>query len=154
MANTYFCNSWFGLGRGFSHYEDFYDEDLVVSVRETLRASALGRSLLSLAKLSEGGGRGRKTAAKINRDFLNWLSKNECGRPFFAFLNYFDAHSPYLVPEGYERRFGRRADTPAELALLQGWENRSKQNVPEREATLVSDAYDDCIGYLDDQIGA
>jgi len=154
VANTYFCNSWYGLGRGFSHYEDFYDEDLVVSVSETLRASALGRSLLSATKLSQGGGRGRKTAAKINRDFLDWLSQNEKGRPFFVFLNYFDAHSPYLVPDGYEPRFGRRAKTPEELALLQGWENRPKQNVPEREATLVSDAYDDCIGYLDDQIGA
>ena len=36
VANTYFCNSWFGLGRGFSHYEDFYDEERVVSVSETL----------------------------------------------------------------------------------------------------------------------
>ena len=39
VANTYFCNSWYGLGRGFTHYEDFYDEDLVVSVTETLRSS-------------------------------------------------------------------------------------------------------------------
>jgi arylsulfatase A-like enzyme len=109
---------------------------------------------LSLANLSQGGGRGRKTAAIINRDFLDWLSQKEKGRPFFVFLNYFDVHSPYLVPDGYEPRFGRRAKTPEELALLQGWENRPKQNVPEREATLVSDAYDDCIGYLDDQIGA
>ncbi len=69
------------------------------------------------------------------------------------FLNYFDAHSPYVVPEGCDRHFGRRAETPAELALLQDWENRPKQNVPESEATLVSDAYDDCIGYLDSQIG-
>ena len=153
VANTYFCNSWFGLGRGFSHYEDFYDEDLVVSVSETLRSSALGRSVVSLARLPLGGGRGRKTAAQINRDFLDWLSEKEDGRPFFAFLNYFDAHTPYIVPEGCDRHFGRRAETPAELALLQDWENRAKQNVPESEATLVSDAYDDCIGYLDSQIG-
>ncbi len=69
VANTYFCNSWFGLGRGFSHYEDFYDEDLVVSVSETLRSSALGRGVVRLARLPLGGGRGRKTAAQINRRF-------------------------------------------------------------------------------------
>ena len=51
VANTYFCNSWYGLARGFEHYEDFYDEDLVVSVTETLRCSALGRYLVSLMQL-------------------------------------------------------------------------------------------------------
>ena len=153
VANTYFCNSWYGLGRGFSHYEDFYDEDQVVSVSETLRSSTLGRGVVNLARLPLGGDRGRKTAAQINDDFLDWLSEQEKGRPFFAFLNYFDAHSPYIVPGGCDRHFGRRAETPAELALLQDWENRPKQNVPESEATLASDAYDDCIGYLDAQIG-
>ena len=153
VANTYFCNSWFGLGRGFSHYEDFYDEDLVVSVSETLRSSALGRSVVSLARLSVAGERRRKTAAQINHDFLDWFSEKDDGRPFFVFLNYFDAHSPYVVPEGCDRRFGRRAETPAEIALLHDWEQRSKQNVPESDAALVSDAYDDCIGYLDAQIG-
>ena len=153
VANTYFCNSWFGLGRGFSHYEDFYDEDLVVSVSETLRSSGLGRMLLSLARLPLGGERGRKTAAQINRDFLDWLSEKEDGRPFFAFLNYFDAHAPYIVADGSYRGIGRRVGRPAELALLRDWENRPKQNVPESDAALVRDAYDDCLGYLDLQIG-
>jgi len=152
VANTYFCNSWYGLGRGFAHYEDFYDEDLVVSVTETLRSSSLGRCLVRLVNLPLGGDRRRKDAARINRDFLDWLSEQEKGRPFFAFLNFFDAHSPYLLPEGCDRRFGR-AETAAELAVLQDWDNRPKQNIPENEVTLVSDAYDDCIAYLDSQIG-
>jgi arylsulfatase A-like enzyme len=153
VANTYFCNSWYGLGRGFSHYEDFYDEDLVVSVSETLRSSALGRGVVRLARQPTGGGRGRKTAADINEDFLDWLSEQKPGRPFFVFLNYFDAHSPYVPPEGCDRHFGKRAETAEEVALLQDWDNRPKQNVPETEATLACDAYDDCIGYLDSQIG-
>jgi arylsulfatase A-like enzyme len=40
-----------------------------------------------------------------------------------------------------------------ELAVLQNWETRPKQNIPENERTLVSDAYDDCLTYLDSQIG-
>ena len=152
VGNTYFCNSWFGLGRGFTHYEDFYDEDLVVSVTETLRSSSLGRCLVRLVNLPLGAERRRKDAAQINCDFLEWLSEQEKGRPFFAFLNYFDAHSPYLLPEGCKHQFGR-AETTAELAILQDWDNRPKQNVPENELTLVSDAYDDCIAYLDSQIG-
>ncbi len=153
VANTYFCNSWFGLGRGFSHYEDFYDEDRVVSVSETLRCSTLGRSLMDLARLPLATARGRKTAGQINSDFLGWLSENEDGRPFFVFLNYFDAHTPYIVPESWAGLSGRRAYTPAEVALLRNWESRLKKDVPESEATLLTDAYDDCINYIDCQIG-
>lgn len=152
VGNTYFCNSWFGLGRGFTHYEDFYDEDLVVSVTETLRSSALGRCLVHLVNLPLGAERRRKDAADINEDFLDWLSRQEKGRPFFAFINFFDAHSPYLLPEDCGHSFGH-VETAAELAVLQNWETRPKQNIPENERTLVSDAYDDCLTYLDSQIG-
>ena len=69
VGNTYFCNSWYGLGRGFTHYEDFYDEDLVVSVTETIRSSALGRCLTHLVNLPLGGERRRKDAAQINQRF-------------------------------------------------------------------------------------
>ena len=79
VANTYFCNSWYGLGRGFSHYEDFYDEDVAVSVSETLRSSSLGRGVVNLARLPLEAGRGRKSAAQINDDFLDWLSRQETG---------------------------------------------------------------------------
>ena len=153
VGNTYFCNSWYGLGRGFTHYEDFYDEDMVVSVSETLRSSALGRAVVRLVSRPLGGTRGRKTAADINQDFLDWLSAQQSGRPFFAFLNYFDAHSPYLTPEMCGRHFGDVADTPDEQAVLQDWDNRPKQNIPEGDARLVTDAYDDCLGYLDAEIG-
>ena len=152
VGNTYFCNSWYGLGRGFDHYEDFYDEDSVVSVAETLRCSALGRCLGDLAKLPLGADRRRKDAAQINRDFLDWLSEQEQGLPFFAFLNFFDAHSPYLLPKGVKQQFGR-ARTVADHAVIEDWDNRPKHNIPDHEKALVSDAYDDCIAYLDAQIG-
>ena len=43
----------------------------------------------------------RRDAAAVNRGFLGWLDRRrEPGRPFFAFLNYLDAHTPYLVPQG------------------------------------------------------
>ena len=41
-----------------------------------------------------------KDAADIDRAFLDWLSwQRTRGRPFFAFLNYNDAHTPYEVPD-------------------------------------------------------
>jgi arylsulfatase A-like enzyme len=153
VANTYFCNSWFGLGRGFTHYEDFHDEDLAISLTETLRAAALGRGAVRLARLPLRGERNRKTASRINRNFLDWLSERDPSRPFFAFLNYFDAHSPYIVPGGCSQHFGRQPETQEEFRILEEWEERPKQGVSEDERILVNDAYDDCLRYLDSQIG-
>jgi arylsulfatase A-like enzyme len=153
VGNTYFCNSWFGLGRGFAHYKDFYDEDLVISITETLRCSALGRCLLRIASLPLGVERRRKDAAAVNHDFLEWLSEQDKGRPFFAFLNFFDAHTPYLLPEGAEPRFGPSVQDPADVALLRKWNDRPKKQVPEKLANLASDSYDNCIAYVDSEVG-
>ena len=54
----------------------------------------------------------RKEAAVVNREFLDWLSRRrQPDRPFFAFLNYFDAHYPYQLPDAAIHRFGSRAAT-------------------------------------------
>jgi len=141
VANTQNCNAWYGLDRGFDHFEDFY-ENAVIEPIEVLRSSRLGRYVattrLAQAVIKRTIGpldyRYRKTAAMVNRDALAWLS-NQDDRPFFMFLNYFDVHDPYVPPPEAERRFtaaGGQAKSAVELAR---------------------DAYDDCLLYLDDQIG-
>ena len=48
---------------------------------------------------------GRKTAPMINASFLAWLDRDASGaRPFFAFLNFYDAHRPYLPPAPFDAR--------------------------------------------------
>jgi arylsulfatase A-like enzyme len=141
VANTQNCNAWYGLDRGFDHFEDFY-ENAVVAPIEVLRSSRLGRYVattkLGRSVITRTIGpldyRYRKTAAMINRDALAWLS-DQGDRPFFLFLNYFDVHDPYIPPADAERRF-RSAGGQAKSAV-----------------ELARDAYDDCLLYLDDQIG-
>jgi arylsulfatase A-like enzyme len=152
VANTYFCNSWYGLARGFDRYEDFYDDDVAVSWTETFRCTAIGQRLLTALGTSTGDHRSRKDAARINQDFLDWLPQRD-GQPFFAFLNYFDAHTPYILPDGEHGRLGLPAPTTEELELLRNWESRPKLDVSSQEIRLIRDAYDDCIAYLDDQLG-
>ena len=49
------------------------------------------------------GSESRRDAESINHGFLDWLDRRrDAQRPFFAFLNYFDAHTPYRLPA--ERR--------------------------------------------------
>ncbi|MEJ7638331.1 MAG: sulfatase [Singulisphaera sp.] len=140
VANTHNCNAWYGLDRGFARYEDFY-RNTEVSTIEILFNSSLGRRLVKsgagqrILRFLRGGRpyTARKDASMINRDALSWLSGRE-GRPFFVFLNYYDAHGPYVPPEGTLPRFARESG--------QG----------DSHARVV-DGYDNCIASLDDQIG-
>ena len=113
---------------GLRHYEDFYDEDLVVSVTETLRCFGtwpLPREFDATA--GQRSVRNRKELEQINRDFLDWLSEQESGRPFFAFLNLFDAHSPYVLPGNCEHRFSPDKSTANLDVLSLGQSTKTKR---------------------------
>jgi arylsulfatase A-like enzyme len=152
VANAFFCNAWYGLGRGFEHYEDFYGDEIVVSLTETLHCSRLGHGLLAMTGHPLLVDHPRKDAARINRDFLNWHVTTQ-GKPFFAFLNYFDAHAPFVPPDGFERRFAPRPLSPAEKTTLIDWDKRTRDKISKQDAVLARDAYDDCIAYIDQQLG-
>ena len=144
VANTSFGGAEFGLGRGFHHYEDH-----PTSLRSALLATSAGGELLTatgVPGLFRDEKFGRKSADAINRSFLRWLSSREGGRPFFVFLNYFDAHDPYLAPEPFMRRF--RATRPEGRLWSRQTLDWSPDDVRELNA-----AYDGTIAYLDDRVG-
>ena len=88
-------------------------------------------------------------AGLINREFLDWLSRRrEPARPFFAFLNYFDAHSAYLLPPGTPYRFGRPPKTEADVQLLIEWSHIDKSVLSPYYRNLAGDCYDSCLGFL------
>jgi arylsulfatase A-like enzyme len=47
----------------------------------------------------------RRLASEVMRDFRSWQSSLG-RRPFFAFVNLYDAHDPYSPPAPWDRRFG------------------------------------------------
>jgi arylsulfatase A-like enzyme len=158
IGNTYFCNSWYGLARGFIHYEDYYEQNVIVSPGEALRCTALGRWMIRLAgtayNVRPETANTPKDAARVNHDFLAWLESPRQGRPFFAFLNYLDAHDPYLTPAGFDRHFGLKPESPADVETIRNWHHVQKpKEIPERDKTLIRDAYDDCLAALDEQLG-
>jgi hypothetical protein len=97
VANTYYCNARYGLDRGFARYEDFL-ENQIVSLFEIVRSSSLGKSALMLMgysmRFAPADVGSRKTAATINRNALDWLSRRPADRPFFLFLNFRNAALP------------------------------------------------------------
>ena len=98
----------------------------------------------------------RKSAEWINRDFLDWFARRrEPGRPVFVFLNYLDTHTPYVLPPGARHRFGVNPETKEEFRnVLMDWGVLDKQRLPQRYWSLARDAYDNCVAYLDEQLGA
>ncbi len=95
-----------------------------------------------------------KNASQVNRQFLDWLSSTpDQRRPFFAFLNYMDAHDGYVLPTGFEWRFGERPKTKQDAHVIADWFYLDKTRLSEREVDMGRDAYDNCIAYLDDQLG-
>jgi arylsulfatase A-like enzyme len=145
---TYFSHDL--EGRGFIHFEDYFDSpaDMFVRTlygREFSRA-CLNRSQHSLVTRflhwlgwvslvdrdeegsgSFGGAFGvRKRAEEVNRELFRWIDQN--GRhPFLAFLNYFDVHHPYGAPPTYSKPVWGRDG--------------------------MIDSYDDGVKYVDDFIG-
>ena len=70
------------------------------------------------------------------------------------FLNYFDAHDPYFPPRGADGHFGLKPSTPSERATIRDWTHQPRQGeAPPSTTKLARDCYDDCLAYLDDQLG-
>ena len=84
----------------------------------------------------------RVWAPQINEKFLDWVGEDDGQRPFFAFLNYFDAHDPYEPPPPFDTLFSR-AGVTGEVTMSEG-----KRYTP-REVEALIVAYDQSIAYAD-----
>ncbi len=170
IANTTYCAADSGLGRGYTIYRDFLFQELspfrmAAMVKRSLEGlqatSTLLGDALDLAWLKAGVTRvrerfeaERKEAAVVNREFLDWLERRpQAERPFFAFLNYFDAHSPYQLSTRRVHRFGVKPSGEREYRLLQEWWDMDKGRVTPEDLAFLFNAYDDCVASVDEQVG-
>ena len=149
-ANRIYFTRNVGLGRGFIHFEDYFDSvgDSFVRTlygREFARLylnrsenSKVPRALRYLGleswldKDSEGSGDVggaygvRKRASAVNQELMQWIDRDR-QHPFFAFLNYLDVHYSYGGPPGYPK--------------------------PDWDRGTTVDEYDAGLKYVDDYIG-
>jgi arylsulfatase A-like enzyme len=170
VANTLYCGYDTGLSDGFTHYVDYNLPQMDAFLMAQLTSKGLG-SLFQLCDWLRAHQHwrvvdefesflqhfvfsgDRKDAAEVNREFFGWLSKRpQPARPFFAFLNYMDAHVAYFPsgPPGFV--FGTTPADPADFRVLQDWEQLDKPPLDDRLKRLASDSYDSCIRSLDEQL--
>jgi arylsulfatase A-like enzyme len=127
VANPNYASTETGLSRGFERYRN-----RPVSLQQIVLSTELGQWLRMIRSLDLGSRNvvlrsyPRKPAEVVNAQFLDWIDEDQ-PRPFFAFLNYMDAHMPYHAPDSV------RAGLPGAGTDLEG-------------------QYDVAIRYLDGQI--
>ncbi len=152
VANTRYCSYEHGLNRGFTHYEDYR-----ISLGQITASSTLVRTIANHPKLRwilrNDELLNRQSGHLITHDFLRWLfhsGHRSKHRPFFAFLNYFDAHTPYLPPSPFNRKFGRGRAYGKVSPLHRLWATQGQLAPQELQEEI--DAYDGAIAYLDHEL--
>jgi arylsulfatase A-like enzyme len=142
-ANRGFAGKRSGLDRGFARYEDHEN-----SPSGWVASWWLSRTVAQWFRERVGDHRPwwKVRADEINGRFLGWLSRAEA-RPFFAFLNYMDAHQPYLPPAPFNLHF---SDTQPRywVDFVEGESAHTEEDLRE-----LVEAYDSSLYYLDHQLG-
>jgi arylsulfatase A-like enzyme len=145
-SNPYWFTAEYGFARGFHRFEDFFNTPADAAIR-TVFGRAVER--LVLPRIGYLDVPGRKRADFVNRRVLRWLDASE-GRPFFAFVNYFDVHDPYLPPEPFRSRYAGRP-----VGGIINWRVTGLDpQLPDSVIADEMDAYDGALTYLDTQVGA
>ena len=158
VANLLYASTPLGLDRGFARYEDF-----PISPGQVVLSTSLGREIVTHDGLRRLAGwhevLNRKPADGLNRDLLDWLDRRPASRPFFAFMNFFDAHEPYEPPAAVRQRFVdpgfRRDDVSHTHSLLRGVDARRVDGwaMSPAEARNELGLYEASIAALDARLG-
>jgi arylsulfatase A-like enzyme len=145
-ANLFYGSADYGIARGFSWYDS----------RPAIKPSVIAHTwwLMRISTVAVRRALGeqqtllRRHADHVNESFLSWQSRHR-ERPFFAVLNHFSAHGPYLPPSHFTRTRGTRraADVIARLNRT----DSASFSAESRAARLA--AYEFCIEYLDFELG-
>lgn len=148
-ANVWNAGREAGFARGFSRFEDHRP-----SWSRVLTSSKFGAWFLERRRVRSALAwydvPGRVSAGEVNAAFLEWLDDGGAARrPFFAFLNYFDAHHPYLLPHGEP---GAGANPDRDRRIRHFLDRRSDEHDAESLGEARA-AYRECIEHLDGAVG-
>ena len=139
VANTRCCSYETGLDRGFAHYDDYPLTPRFLLGR-TVPGSWILMNFFSPGDFYEAKWINfqSRDARGINDAFLDWLKGRQRDRPFFAFLNYYDAHNPYIPPPKYAGHFGIQPRYPEDYVLL--FDFRMDENDPNWDRNMAHGA--------------
>ena len=153
VGNTTSCSYETGLDRGFLEYRD-YPLDFFRLAGRTFLGNWVGQHLVWRDHDRERKWLGLQSrdAKTVTDEFVGWLSNRRADRPFFAFLNLFDAHEPYTAPPQGAPRFGQAPRSRRDHRMLYNFLLLDKDRIATRDVMLARDCYDNNIAFLDLQL--
>jgi len=160
VANQIYAGWESGLARGFEHFEDYpidgwtafrstaFGDVLYPKLRWMLARSFYGVPLLW--RLHPPVPHSNPPAEEIVRHFLSWVDRPRPG-PFFAFLNFMDAHLPYTSPDSCLRRF--RSVTLRPISS-DAWQENPEERLTPTDVRPKQARYDGSIACLDGELAS
>ncbi len=152
VGNVTYVAAETGLGQGFATYEVRR-----FKLGEVIHAVAVGRFLVEAPRtrnlLGESWLLDRNSAGVLGARFREWVGEGETERPFFGFLNLYDAHLPFDPAPAERGRFGPQSTLP--------WRSRLRRFLDgvgplrPRDSTWLREArarYDEAIATMDAEI--
>ena len=166
-ANYFYMTRESGIARGFAHFEGHK-----VSVKQAILGTPImqlgglqqllyarsiptvGSALLHFDWHTRNPLADRKSAREVVESFLQWQG-GRGDRPFFAFLNVFDAHKPYLAEAPFDTLFGNdrtdRGDYDRSLAQIDHWlgvlvDSLARRGVLDRTLLIVTSDHGEQFG--------
>jgi len=155
VANTDALHAGYGVSRGFSRYD----------CREVANPYRVAKAYLLMnvvRSLVVGVLRPpRADASYISAEDVSRAAEAFDGRPrsrpFFLFLNYMDAHVPYVPPSPFDQRFEGRDETfdwARYPDIVQDVAVKRRRQLSAAERAHLVSQYDGGIAYMDQQVGA
>ena len=154
IANYPYLGDEFGLNRGFAYYDQRAPVIFLGPIKPFLlreRVRQLSVALLQAERIRRHVSPGRRHQYAA----LEVLKRDQAaGKKFFCFLNYMDAHWPYLPPDSFSSIYpGFSARVHARHQEISTAVLTMKRPLSEREREHFLSQYDGGIAYMDWAIG-
>jgi arylsulfatase A-like enzyme len=157
VANRGYVSPHFGFDQGFLHFDSRGPVPFLAKTPPFYLRRGVRAALLPFAP-RDTFDRLTRSADSINEDAFRLLEQaRDRGGPFFLFVNYMDAHHPFLPPPPYDTMFPGKDESWTSVdydRLLWAVMRHGHRAISERERNHITSQYDGAIAYEESRIDA
>jgi arylsulfatase A-like enzyme len=155
VANHAYVSEFFGLAQGFQHYDQRSPVTLLGKPHSFFIAEGI-KDIAAYFSSPHHYQRAYRNAEDINSEVFYCLNNSsKQSQPFFLFINYMDAHWPYIPPAPFDELYPGKDlnfQTPHYTALSEEV-MRLERKVTDKEYKHMVSQYDGAIAYVDHNMG-
>lgn len=146
------------LHQGFDEVQHPWDSDRMSEAIEIVRAKVVQDHGTGVAAALEGQVRSwaiKATGELAQPALLRWLESREGDEPYFAFLNYMEAHRQYIPSRAYRERFMTPEQVERSYTIDHSWLTVWRyvfgaHEYSDEDLAIIKATYDATLAELDD----